>query len=107
MGAGTGKSSVSATSYRSFDTSVGREQVTQELFTPQPHFNNQCGWECLRQKLQDQGHNLQGKLRFDPASDDLRVLTRWEENSHRKLPLSDIRTASENDAVADYILEAL
>lgn len=88
-------------------TAIGREQIVGELFTPQPHFNNQCGWECLRRKLQEQGHDLQGRLRFDPASDDLRVLTRWEEASQRKQPLSDIRTASENDAMADFILETL
>jgi len=86
-------------------TSIGKEQIVRELFTPQPHFNNQCGWDCLREKLQDQGHNLQGKLRFDPASGDLRVLTRWEENSHCHQLLSDIRTQQENAAVADQIQE--
>jgi CRISPR-associated protein (TIGR02584 family) len=88
-------------------TAIGKEQIVEELFTPQPYFNGQCGWDCLRQKLEDQGHHLQGKLRFDPTSDDLHVLTRWEERVRRKRPLSDIRTASENDAVADQILETV
>jgi len=86
-------------------TSTGKQQIIQELFAPQPHFNNQCGWDCLRQKLGEHGHDTTGRLKFDPASDDLHVLTRWEERSHRKSPLSDIRTRDENEAVADSILE--
>lgn len=88
-------------------TSTGKEQILRELFTSQPHFEDQCGWDCLRQALQDRGHNVQGKLRFDPASDDLRVLSRWDERVHRKQALSDIRTASENDAAADQVLETV
>jgi CRISPR-associated protein NE0113 (Cas_NE0113) len=88
-------------------TTAGKEQIEQELFTPQTHFNNQSGWDCLREKLQEHGHEVAGRLRFDPATDDLRVLHRWDEKSHRKPALSDIRTAGENDAVADYILEVL
>src|SRR5271165_3050245 len=85
-------------------TTVGKDQIERELFTPQPHFNDQCGWDCLREKLQERGHDMKGRLRFDPASD-LHILTRWDESSHRNLLLSDIRTAADNEAVADRILE--
>jgi CRISPR-associated protein (TIGR02584 family) len=85
-------------------TTVGKEQIERELFTPQPHFNDQCGWDCLREKLQERGHDVKGHLRFDPGSD-LHILTRWDESSHRNLFLSDIRTADDNEAVADCILE--
>jgi CRISPR-associated protein (TIGR02584 family) len=85
-------------------TTAGKEQIERELFTPQPDFNDQCGWDCLREKLQERGHDVKGRLRFDPASD-LRILTRWDESSHRNLFLSDIRTADDNEAVADCILE--
>jgi len=85
-------------------TTVGKDQIERELFTPQPHFNDQCGWDCLREKLQERGHDMKGRLRFDPASD-LHILTRWDESSHRNLFLSDIRTAADNEAVADCILE--
>jgi CRISPR-associated protein (TIGR02584 family) len=54
------------------------------------------------------GHDLKGKLRFDSASsDDLRVLTRWDEATHRKPPLDDIRTSEENEAAANAILEVV
>lgn len=86
-------------------TSTGKEQIIQELFTPQPHFNNQSGWDCLLEKLQEHGHNTKGRLRFDPDSDDLHVLTRWEERSRRKRLLTDIRTREESEAVANNILE--
>lgn len=85
-------------------TSVGKKQIERELFTPQPHFNDQCGWDCLREKLQERGHDTKGRLRFDPASD-LHILTRWDESSHRNLFLGDIRTAEDNEAAADCILE--
>lgn len=86
-------------------TGAGKEQIIQELFTPQQCFNNQSGWDCLLCTLQELGHDTRNRLRFDPESDDLRVLTRWEEGSRRKPPLSDIRTAADNEAVADTILE--
>src|SRR6516164_11043285 len=37
-------------------TTAGKEQIERQLFTPQPHFNNQCGWDCLRAKLRERGH---------------------------------------------------
>lgn len=86
-------------------TSAGKQQIIRELFTRQAHFNNQSGWDCLRAKLEEQGHDTKRRLRFDPDSDDLRVLTIWDERSRRKTALSDIRTAAENEAVADSILE--
>ena len=86
-------------------TTTGKEHIIHELFTPQPHFNNQSGWDCLLEKLQEHGHNTKGRLRFDPDSDDLHVLTRWEERSRRKRLLTDIRTRDESEAVADDILE--
>jgi CRISPR-associated protein (TIGR02584 family) len=85
-------------------TTAGKNQIERELFTPQAHFNDQCGWDCLREKLQERGHDMKGRLRFDPASN-VHVLTRWDESSHRTLFLSDIRTAEDNEAVADCILE--
>src|SRR3984893_869586 len=85
-------------------STVGKSQIERELFTPQPHFDDQCGWDCLREKLRERGQDMKGRLRFDPASD-LHILTRWDESSHRNLLLSDIRTADDNEAVADRILE--
>jgi CRISPR-associated protein (TIGR02584 family) len=86
-------------------TSAGKKQIIQELFTAQPHFNHQTGWDCLLQKLQEQGRDTNDRLRFDPNSDDLRVFTLRKQR--RKLPLNDIRTAAENEAVADSILEVV
>lgn len=88
-------------------TTIGKEQIERELFAPQRHFGGRCGWDCFREKLAESGHNLKGRLKLDPSSDDLRVFTRWDETSHRRLPLSDIRTPQENEAVADFILEVV
>jgi CRISPR-associated protein (TIGR02584 family) len=85
-------------------TTAGKAQIEQELFTPQTHFNDQCGWDCLRDKLQEHGHYVTGRLRFDPGGD-LRVVARWNENSHRYTSLTDIRNAEENESVGDCILE--
>jgi len=89
-------------------TRTGREQIERELFSPQLAFGEECVWDLLRERLETDGHNLKGKLRFDPASsDDLRVLTRWDEGTHRKPPLDDIRTSEENEAAANSILEVV
>jgi CRISPR-associated protein (TIGR02584 family) len=85
-------------------TTVGKELIERELFTPQPDFNDRCGWDCLWERLQERGHDVKGRLRFDSISD-LRILTRWDEASHRYLPLGDIRTADDSEAVANAILE--
>src|SRR6266478_2847945 len=53
-------------------TTAGKAQIEQELFTPQTHFNDQCGWDCLREKLQENGLEVARRLRFDPGTDDLR-----------------------------------
>jgi CRISPR-associated protein (TIGR02584 family) len=88
-------------------TSAGKERIIQELFTEQSHFNHQRGWGCLLQKLEEHGHDAKCRLRFDPDSEDVRVLARWEERSRRKLSLNDIRTREENEVVADSILEVV
>jgi CRISPR-associated protein (TIGR02584 family) len=89
-------------------TRTGKEQIERELFSPQPAFGEKCVWDSLREHLEMRGHDLKGKLRFDSASsDDLRVLTRWNEATHRKPPLDDIRTSEENEAAANTILEVV
>jgi CRISPR-associated protein (TIGR02584 family) len=89
-------------------TRTGKEQIERELFSPQPAFGETCVWDLLREHLEGHGHNLKGKLCFDSASsDDLRVLTRWDEGTHRKPPLDDIRTSEENEAAANTILEVV
>jgi CRISPR-associated protein (TIGR02584 family) len=89
-------------------TRTGKEQLERELFSPHPGFDEKCAWDSLREHLEMRGHDLKGKLRFDSASsDDLRVLTRWDEATHRKPPLDDIRTSEENEAAANAILEVV
>src|SRR3979411_2486609 len=78
-------------------TTAGKAQIEQELLTPQTHFNDQCGWDCARENVQESGHDVKGRLRFDLGSD-LRVVTRWNENSHRYTSLTDIRNAEENES---------
>lgn len=89
-------------------TRTGKEQIERELFSPQPAFGEKCVWDSLRECLEMCGHDLRCKLRFDStSSEDLRVLARWDEGTHRKPPLDDIRTSEENEAAANAILEVV
>jgi CRISPR-associated protein (TIGR02584 family) len=86
-------------------TGAGKEQIIQELFTTKPWFSSQSGWDCLLQALETAGHDTASRLRFDPYSDDVRLITRWEARSRRRKILSDIRSRADNEAVADFILD--
>ena len=89
-------------------TRTGKEQIDREVFSPQPAFDEKCVWDSLREHLEMRGHDLKGKLRFDStSSEDLRVLTRWDEATRRKPPLDDIRTSEENESAANAILEVV
>lgn len=85
-------------------TAAGRERL-RALWTPDPALGGLAPWEALRGALEDAGHHLEGRLRFGDTPDDIRVITTTHPPTGRSLELEDIRTAAENTATADFILE--
>ena len=85
-------------------TVEGRRQVTEQLLGPSPRFGGLSPWEALRTALEAEGFDLSGRLRFGSTPDDIRVFTATDSgNLSRELP--DIRTPSDNEAAADFLLE--
>jgi CRISPR-associated protein (TIGR02584 family) len=81
-------------------TTFGSGQIQNALFTPQADYNGQCVFDCLRDHLAADGHDVTGRLRYEE-----RILRIWNERTRRYEPLPDIRTRAENDAAADFIIE--
>jgi CRISPR-associated protein (TIGR02584 family) len=86
-------------------TKRGRDAIIQRLLTPLPLFNNQSAWDTLRSALKAQGHDLDGRLQFGDTHGDIRIMTTLERATSRTVEMSDIRTAQENEAAADYLLD--
>lgn len=77
-------------------TSKGRDILKEELFERQR-------WKKLLDVLKIQGHSTQGKLKFGPISDSIRVYS----NTEKDRELDDIRTQEDNNAVAEFLMETL
>lgn len=88
-------------------TRIGAAQVRAELFTPSAACAGRPVWDALRTALEENGHDLDGRLRFGDTADDLRVLTASDPRHGRSMELDDIRDVHANTAVADFILEKL
>ncbi len=86
-------------------TRAGRERLREELFTKNTH--SETVWESLLHALEQGGHSLEGKLAFGLASDSVRLCAAIDPESRTTVDLNDIRTARENEAMANFILEAL
>ena len=85
-------------------TVEGRRQVTEQLLGRSPRFGGLSPWEALRAALAAEGFDLTDRLRFGSTPDDIRVFTATDGgNLSRELP--DIRTPSDNEAAADFLLE--
>ena len=85
-------------------TAAGRERL-RALWMPDPALGGSTPWEALRSALQAAGHRLDGRLRFGETADDIRVITSSDPSTGRSIELEDIRTAADNTAAADFILE--
>lgn len=83
----------------------GRAELERQLFQPEPHFGGMCPWDALRSALVAPGHDLTGRLRFGTTSDDIRVITAVDPQDGRSRELQDLRTGSDNEAAADFVLE--
>jgi CRISPR-associated protein (TIGR02584 family) len=88
-------------------TSVGREEIRRQLFEPLARFGHRTAWETLRAALAAEGFELTGRLRFGITGDDVRVLTTADPASGRSRELADIRSPTDNQAAADFLLETV
>lgn len=86
-------------------TVEGRRRIHEDLFSPRPRFEGRSAWDIFRLSLAEQGFHLDGCLRFGTTPDDLRVITAPDPRSGRSQELADIRTPSENEATADFLLD--
>lgn len=82
-------------------TTYGAGRIKSELF------GKPSVWNDLRAALAGQGFAIGNRLRFGTTADDIRVITRSYARSARSRELGDIRSADDNNAVADFILEKL
>lgn len=85
-------------------TAAGRERL-RTLWTPDSSLGGLSPWQALRSALEAAGHRLDGRLRFGETADDIRVITTGIPSTGRSVELEDIRTAVDNTAAADFILE--
>ncbi len=85
-------------------TLTGRDQMADRLFQPDPQIGA-APWDALRASLQAAGHNLNGRLRFGATADDIRVITTTQPETGRSVELRDLRTAADNEAAADFLLD--
>jgi CRISPR-associated protein (TIGR02584 family) len=88
-------------------TRLGRDKLVEQVFTPSPNFGGRTVWESLCEHLGAEGFDLTGRLRFAPSSADLRVFTASSPKDRMPHELDDITTQSENEQVADTMLETL
>ena len=88
-------------------TTIGRREIIEALFTPNPRFDNKTVWETLREQLEKEGLPVKNRLRFGTTGDDIRVFTKSDPRTNRTVELDDIRTPEDNESAADFILENL
>lgn len=83
----------------------GRREMEERLFQPSPLFGDNAPWDCLRTELLQRSSTGEKLLRFGTTADDIRVMTRYDARAERTVELNDIRSAEDNDAAADFLLE--
>ena len=77
-------------------TAPGAEGIKEKLFS-------QDQWKGMLSALSDRGVEWDGKLRFGPIADSIRVFP----NLARDAELDDIRSADDNKAVAEFFMELI
>ena len=88
-------------------TTVGRETVLRELFTPSPDFGGRCVWDTLRTALERKGLDVADRLAFGATGEDIRVFVRRDSRNNRSTEIQDIVSPEDNAAAADAILQHL
>jgi CRISPR-associated protein (TIGR02584 family) len=81
-------------------TTEGSKRLQQTLFTPQAEFGGRRPFDALREWLENQGHDVSKRLRYEQ-----RLLRRWNDRRHEYDLLPDIRDRADNEAAADFIIE--
>jgi CRISPR-associated protein (TIGR02584 family) len=88
-------------------TRLGRDKLVEQIFTPSSHFGGRSVWESLCECLEADGFDLTGRLEFAPSPAYLRVFTAVPPGERMPRELDDITSQSENEQVADAMLETL
>jgi CRISPR-associated protein (TIGR02584 family) len=88
-------------------TRLGRQRLIEKVFTPSPDFDGRTAWESLCESLEAGGFDLRGRLEFAPSPAFLRVFTAIAASERIARELDDITSQSENEQVADAMLEML
>jgi CRISPR-associated protein (TIGR02584 family) len=91
-------------------TRAGRDAIRRELFTDHGSLSTGSVWDQLRAALAPiirahPGASM-APLRFGTTADDIRVFTTTDARG-RSVELDDIRTPADNEAAADFLLDAL
>lgn len=86
-------------------TTVSGRNKINDLFTPSDQLGGQSPWDALRAALAKKHSNLTAKLRFGNTADDIRVITWLDPASGCSAELTDIRSRTDNEAAADFILD--
>lgn len=77
-------------------TAPGSHLIKEKLFSKDQ-------WQGMLSALSDKGIEIDGKLRFGPIGDSIRVFP----NLARNAELDDIRSADDNKAVAEFFMELI
>jgi CRISPR-associated protein (TIGR02584 family) len=86
-------------------TTQGRLELERRLFAPLPAMDNRAPWDALRDALATRLPRARPGLRFGATPDDIRVITALDPATGRSVELPDLRTPSDNEAAADFLLE--
>jgi len=87
-------------------TTLGAKSIREQLLTC-PQSGTESIWSQLRNELKQAGFNIKGRLVFGDTSEHLRVFSIPCPLTGLASPLDDIRTADDQTATADYLLETL
>jgi len=77
-------------------TSTGAARIREKVF-------NDGHWEQMLKDLSADGAEIEGKLRFGPIAESIRVFP----DASRSRELDDIRSAEDNEAVAELFMEII
>lgn len=82
-------------------TTVGAARLKTELLSTSPQFGDRSPWQALRDELLAERPDADGLLVLEA----LRIIAGRAGREGTARPLDDVRTRSDNDAAADFILE--
>jgi len=87
-------------------TTMGARSIREQLLTPLAEGDVPI-WTQLRTALKNEGFDLEGRLIFGDTSEHLKVFSKPDLETGLASPLDDIRTADDQNATADFLLETL